>query len=183
MAASIKKVTLVTEAVCCQEALEDVELKMVTMATQGEVVEASRLVDVVTRILVAAKELVARVVKVLPLVSILQAHNDGLIALMTFVQDNLYEPIIIHYFYPITGAVGGRSNQNHIDGGFGGGGGPNGAGGGGGGGGGYSGGASGSRSNSCGGGGGSFNIGSDQLNKPGANTGHGYVTVKALSFN
>ncbi|KAK3699586.1 hypothetical protein QZH41_014295 [Actinostola sp. cb2023] len=81
-----------------------------------------------------------------------------------------------------TGGVGGRSNQNHVDGGFGGGGGPNGAGGGAGGGGGYSGGASGSRSNSCGGGGGSFNTGADQLSKPGANIGHGYVVIKLVSF-
>lgn len=89
MAALIKKVTLVTEAVCCLVALEDVELKMVTMATQGEVVAALRQVDVVIRILVAAKELVARVVKVLPLVSLVQAHNDGFIALMITVKSNM----------------------------------------------------------------------------------------------
>lgn len=79
------------------------------------------------------------------------------------------------------GGVGGRSNQNEVEGGFGGGGGPNGAGGGGGGGGGYSGGASGSRSNSCGGGGGSYNSGKEQSNQAGSNNGAGYVIIKLLN--
>lgn len=79
------------------------------------------------------------------------------------------------------GGVGGRSNQNEVEGGFGGGGGPNGAGGGGGGGGGYSGGASGSRSNSCGGGGGSYNNGQEPSNQAGVNSASGYVIIKLLN--
>ena len=91
---------------------------------------------------------------------------------------NQYPKSLVNYF---SGGVGGRSNQNDVEGGFGGGGGPNGAGGGGGGGGGYSGGASGSRSNSCGGGGGSFNNGQEQSNQAGANAGSGYVIIKLLN--
>ena len=91
---------------------------------------------------------------------------------------NHFPKSLMNYF---SGGVGGRSNQNDVEGGFGGGGGPNGAGGGGGGGGGYSGGASGSRSNSCGGGGGSFNNGQEQSNQAGANVGSGYVIIKLLN--
>ena len=68
---------------------------------------------------------------------------------------------------------------NGFWGGFGGGGGANhGAGGGGG----YSGGAGGQNngSSSGGGGGGSYNVGLNQINQSGVNTGHGYVVIDKL---
>lgn len=78
----------------------------------------------------------------------------------------------------VNGGAGGTPNTVSMQGGFGGGGCSWSTGGGGGGGGGYSGGGSDQISPySAGGAGGSYNSGSNQVNVPGANTGHGYVVI------
>ncbi|XP_046862399.1 keratin, type I cytoskeletal 9-like [Xenia sp. Carnegie-2017] len=83
----------------------------------------------------------------------------------------------------INGGAGGRAKTNNAVDGFGGGDGAYGYGGGAGGGGGYLGGASGDNVNgSCGGGGGSYNVGRNQVSKPGFNNkGDGYVVVTRKS--
>ena len=88
---------------------------------------------------------------------------------------------------PLEGGFGGAAISSYSigDGGFGGGASASGQGcgnGGPGGGGGYSGGAGPSGDTTCGnsGGGGSYNIGTDQNNIPGTNTGHGYVIITAI---
>ncbi|XP_046862438.1 heterogeneous nuclear ribonucleoprotein A3-like [Xenia sp. Carnegie-2017] len=82
----------------------------------------------------------------------------------------IFEGKISHVWGKVTAFVTSCFSYNNDVGGFGGGGGAYGFGGGAGGGGGYSGGASGDNVNgSCGGGGGSYNVGKNQVNKPGFN--------------